>query len=162
MIGPKISRQNAHMAGDSQKMISDLQRKLAAYEAELAEARAQQTATAEVLGVINASPGDLAPVSDAILEKSTALCEATFGSLLMYDGEHFENVAVRNVPEAFAEFARPGRVIAFGPGTGPYRLLTGETFVHIIDGQAEEAYRRYRPAGADRAGGRPNLGDGAA
>ncbi len=111
---------------------------------ETREALEQQTATAEVLQVINSSPGDLAPVFDAMLERAICLCGAAFGSLWTYDGQYFRVAALREVPPAFAEFlARAPE--ASGHTAAHLRLLSGERFVHVPDLATNETYRSGNP-----------------
>jgi GAF domain-containing protein/HAMP domain-containing protein len=108
------------------------------------EALEQQTATAEVLQVINSSPGDLVPVFEAMLDKSMRLCEAAFGGLWTFDQERYVAVALRNVPTAYAEFLA-STTVAPGPGTAPYRFLRGERIVHNVDLTSEEPYAAGDP-----------------
>jgi GAF domain-containing protein len=95
---------------------------------ETREALEQQTATAEVLGVINTSPGNLGPVFDAMLEKAMHLCEGAFGGLWVFEGDRYVATALRGVPEPYAEFLSRTTVIP-GPGSAPYRFLHGERSV---------------------------------
>src|SRR5262249_53589088 len=95
------------------------------------EALEQQTATAEVLQIINSSPGDLAPVFDAMLEKATRLCESTFGILWNFTGDVAVAGALHRVPEAYAELCRnPFRPSS---GSGPARMMRGESGFSLTD-----------------------------
>ncbi len=127
---------------DPWQIIADLQRKLGERTTERDEAQAQQTATAEVLGVINSSPGDLAPVFDAILEKAHSLCEAAYGVLWTYDGEAFHASALQSVPRPYADFisGRPLRPLPGGRG-GLMQIADGAGIAHFVDAAADEAYR---------------------
>jgi class 3 adenylate cyclase len=124
---------------------AELQQRLDEALAQRDESEAQKAAIAEVLGVINSSPGDLAPVFDAILEKALNLCEAAFGSLARFDGDAFDWVATLGVPEAwFAEFRASG----YRPASGLalYRFQHGgEDIEHVVDISADESGRSAIP-----------------
>jgi len=152
----------AQIIADFRRANADLQARIDertaerdALQRELADAGDQQAATAEVLQVINSSPGDLKPVFDAMLEKSMRLCEATFGVMQTYDGRLARTVATRGVtPEYSTHLAVPRPI---NPGTSHDRLVRGEPFVHIEDVRDMELYRSGQPqrrASADLGGQR--------
>ncbi len=105
---------------------------------ELTESLEQQTATSEVLQVINSSPGELAPVFDVMLEKAMRLCEAAFGLMHTYDGTRFHALAVRGIAGAAAE---PFHEWVPDLGSALERVVSGERVVHIPDVVDTDAYR---------------------
>jgi GAF domain-containing protein len=141
---------------DPQQIIADLRRELDECRAERDEAQrkldesiterdealAQQTATAEVLQVINSSPGDLAPVFEAVLEKALNLCEAAFGSLLRFDGAFFHRAATRNFPSPLSERNQP---ISPFPGSALKRLTEGRPYAMVDDIVADQVTRAGDP-----------------
>jgi len=137
--GPQMSATPDSTLANPEQLIADLRRQLAEREAGLAECKAErdealqrESATTEVLQVIKSSPGDLAPVFDAMLEKGVRLCEASFGLLCTFDGERLQIAAVRGVPAPYAEFLA-GELLPFAPGSGPASILAGARFHTVTD-----------------------------
>src|SRR6516165_1415373 len=129
--GPKATTTDP---ADPAQLIADLRHQLAECKAERDAGLAREAALAEVLQTTNSSPGDLAPVFDAILEKAHALCGVEHGALVTYDGEYFRLAADRGMPEWWVkQFRQPYR-----GGSHHERLLRGERYVQIADARAAE------------------------
>jgi GAF domain-containing protein len=124
----------------------DLEKKVEVLTRELAEALEQQAATSEVLRVISASPGELEPVFEAMLENAVRLCEAKFGNLFLYDGQAFTAAALHRASWAYAEARRrPVVVRDLHPDVPLARLSRIPEIIHIADVRAEQSYIERDP-----------------
>ncbi len=112
---------------------------------ELSEALQQQTATADVLKVISASPGELEPVFQAMLENAVRLCEAKFAMLFLYEAEddQFRAVGKWNLPPVYAEFLGKN-AIRSDPMIPLGRVAVTKQPVQVLDVLVDPAYiERY-------------------
>jgi PAS domain S-box-containing protein len=145
--------------------VQDLQRRVDELAAELRqrtsdheEALRREAAVAEILQVTNASGGDLVRVFDAIIEKATRLCSASYGYIWTYDGESVRPVAVYG-DERFGEWLLQRGPVQPWPESPLGRALRSKHPIHVLDATEEEAYRSRAPFRdqMDRAGIRTML-----
>jgi signal transduction histidine kinase len=123
---------------------------------DLSESLEQQTATSEVLEVISASSGDLAPVFQKMLENATRICGAKFGTMNLYEEGGFRTVALYNAPPAYAA-TQLHKVIHPHPQSGLGTIERTRQSFHIEDIRTQRPYLEGNPnvrALADLAGAR--------
>jgi len=99
---------------------------------ELRESLEQQQAIAEVLQVINSSPGDLQPVFEAMVEKARRLCGADSGHLALPIGDDYRTAAVSAMSSEMAAMVR-AQSYTPGRGTAVGRALLEQQTVQIVD-----------------------------
>jgi two-component system, NtrC family, sensor kinase len=113
---------------------------------DLTESLQQQTATTDVLKVISSSPGELEPVFNAMLENATRLCEASYGNLLLREGDAFRMAAVHgDLPALVLEKWRPGNLFRPNPEVPIARAARTGKVVQVADLREDLAYLNGDP-----------------
>ena len=105
---------------------------------ELRQSLEQQTATADVLQVISRSPGDLEPVFATMLEQAVRICAASFGSMVLREGDMFRRVAIHDAPPEFVDFHKSRPTLRLSDAFALDQILRTKQVVQIGDAQAEE------------------------
>ena len=124
--GSKASRHRNSLVIGKETIIARLRR-------ERDESLQQLAAASEILKVINSSAGDLKPIFEVMLENATRICEASFGSMLLREGNQFRRVAVHNAPTGFAKFTGENPVVDPTISIAVTRIWTTNRIVHIAD-----------------------------
>jgi signal transduction histidine kinase len=144
------------MAGRLQESYADLEKKVEDRTVELTESLEQQTATSEILRSIAGSRGELEPVFNTILASANRLCEATYGTMYLREGDGYRAAARQGHLPATAQqtwwkgdLFRPRPDVPFG------RAVASRKPVLVTDLAMEPAYLDRDPwmiAGVEQAG----------
>ena len=124
---------------DTMPTDADLQRTVDALRRELAEARAQQTATADVLKVISRSAFDLQTLLDTLVQSAAQLSDATYCFIFRREADKYQLASSYGFSPEYREWMRqqiiePGRHTLVGR-----TALEGRT-VHLPDVLADPDY----------------------
>ena len=120
----------------------DLIDKIALFKRERDQSLEQQKATAEILRVISASPGDLKPIFAVILGNATRLCQANFGVLFLCEGDAYRAVAMHNAPSAYVEARRREPLVSMTGTTVIAEVARTKRTVQTADMAKNPAYRK--------------------
>ena len=90
-----------------------------------------------MLQVISSSPGELEPVFQALLENAVRICAATFGNLLLNEGDAFRRVAMYNAPQSAVDAHRRNPTISLRSAPVLDRLVRTRQIIHLADVAAE-------------------------
>ena len=108
---------------------------------ELRESLEQQTATAEVLRVISTSPGELEPVFNVILANANKLCDASYGTMYLRDGDSYRAAARQgHLPAAADKIWWSGELFRPPPEAPIARAAESRRPVLIADLATERPY----------------------
>jgi two-component system NtrC family sensor kinase len=138
----------------------DFKKQNGSLKRELAEARQQQIATADVLKVISRSPNDLQPVIDTIVHTARHLCQSEYALMLQPDREGIYRIAAHsNASKALMDWLQDNPVMA-GDGSAVGIVLAERQTVHMPDALADSRFtdlRRQRQSKARTMLGVPLL-----
>ncbi len=142
-LGDELNR----TAGQLEESYANLEGKVEGRTRELAEANAgltetleQQTATAEILGVISSSPTDVQPVFNSIAQSAKRLCLGEFAWVFRFDGQRLHFAAHHGLSPAGVEAVRRTFPSAADRGFAAGRSVLTAAVAHIPDVHADPDY----------------------
>ena len=95
-----------------------------------------------MLSIISSSAGELQPVFETMLAKATALCEASYGTMWLCDGDAFRAGAIHGaLPEAFLQLHRTSNLYRAGPGAPAYEAIINRQPCAVVDLRETRGYR---------------------
>ena len=107
----------------------------------LAESLEQQTATNDVLGVISRSPANLQPVFEMIAERSVPLCDAEFSVVFRFDGASIHLVAQHGLSRVGYEAMAHSYPMPPGPSSTTSRAVMSGKVEQIPDVLVDPDYQ---------------------